>query len=545
MASKTISWADQSGDVITLSAPAWSGTQTVTLSTPENFGVAREINIVFYSEANPSVSATLNVKQSGATASVSPSSITFLCDEVAPKTITIQSNVSSLATSSVSLSGKDANQFTVSSISPISNGKATFTITPKNPNTGDADLTCSILVKVGRLSSITIPVVQESDAVKSVEYTNYRIQNPIILSSEGNIKEPSYLFPASSEPLSVFGTAIRDRVVTYVSGKKVTTTENVPDDEELTITLQIQQPVSGQSEYRATVDVVSNQEGLSAGVPFNSIPSLGYNIVEDGTYGFYLKVSSSTATSSSFSLYGNVNCQGNKRESYSNFSATNFPGKVVGAESQSVTISGVAFGTCKYTSGSSRNENVPLLFEEESDWISILSQTPAEPGLYAEESSAEIQVDANEGMERFTLVSVYPRMIDGSKGGDLIGNFPISQVNGAAGYGTLSVRVVFPYPMHCYLAAYYGSFGVDRLLSSIYVEQSQEINTFEGDSDFINILVDTYGISPRSEDVLLAYVSSIRDESARIFQSCRISPAKMDSLKNNPGAILVVQMKKA
>lgn len=94
---KTIAWADQSGDVITLTAPAWSGSQTVTLSTPENFGIARELNIVFYSESNPAVSATLNVKQAGATLSLSETSVTFGSDETSEKTITVTTNMSTLS----------------------------------------------------------------------------------------------------------------------------------------------------------------------------------------------------------------------------------------------------------------------------------------------------------------------------------------------------------------------------------------------------------------------------------------------------------------
>lgn len=66
MAVKEVIWQDgqgstpgtNSGDKITLQADAWSGTQQVTVQTPENFGIFRAMNIVFYSSADSNKTAT-------------------------------------------------------------------------------------------------------------------------------------------------------------------------------------------------------------------------------------------------------------------------------------------------------------------------------------------------------------------------------------------------------------------------------------------------------------------------------------------------------
>lgn len=219
MASKTIAWADQSGDVITMTAPAWSGSQTVTLSTPENFGIARELNIVFYSESNPAVSATLNVKQAEATLAISETSLVFASDDTSEKTVTVTTNMSTLDGAQLTLEGDAASDFTLSELSALSNGQATFTIKPNSANNSQDPRNVTIKLTAGRLATRSLPVTQDADPVESVTYDNYK----------ATFQEGIYgLFPMTdqvqvspgSESLRVSLIFTRDKVTTYSSGRQ-------------------------------------------------------------------------------------------------------------------------------------------------------------------------------------------------------------------------------------------------------------------------------------------------------------------------------------
>ena len=217
MASKTIAWADQSGDVITMTAPAWSGSQTVTLSTPENFGIARELNIVFYSESNPAVSATLNVKQAEATLNLSETSLVFASDDTSKKTVTVTTNMSTLDGAQLTLEGDAASDFTLSGLSALSNGQATFTIKPNSINTSQDPRNVTIKLTAGRLATRSLPVTQDVDPVESVTYDNYKATFQEGTYGSSPMTDQVQVSPGS-ESLGVSLIFTRDKVTTYLSG---------------------------------------------------------------------------------------------------------------------------------------------------------------------------------------------------------------------------------------------------------------------------------------------------------------------------------------
>lgn len=217
MAAKTIAWADQSGDVITMTAPAWSGSQTVTLSTPENFGIARELNIVFYSESNPAVSATLNVKQAEATLALSETSLVFASNDTSEKTVTVTTNMSTLDGAQLTLEGDAASDFTLSELSALSNGRATFTIKPNSANNSQDPRNVTIKLTAGRLATRPLPVTQDANSVESVTYDNYKAT--FITGASGSVLMTDQVqVSPGSESLRLSLIFTRDKVTTYFSG---------------------------------------------------------------------------------------------------------------------------------------------------------------------------------------------------------------------------------------------------------------------------------------------------------------------------------------
>lgn len=219
MALKTIAWADQSGDVITMTAPAWSGSQTVTLSTPENFGIARELNIVFYSESNPAVSATLNVKQAEATLALSETSLVFANNDTSEKTVTVTTNMSTLDGAQLTLEGDAASDFTLSELSALSNGQATFTIKPNSVNNSQDPRNVTIKLTAGRLATRSLPVTQDADPVESVTYDNYKATFQEGTYGSSPMTDQVQVSPGS-ESLGVSLIFTRDKVTTYSSGRQ-------------------------------------------------------------------------------------------------------------------------------------------------------------------------------------------------------------------------------------------------------------------------------------------------------------------------------------
>ena len=455
MASKTIAWADQSGDVITMTAPAWSGSQTVTLSTPENFGIARELNIVFYSESNPAVSATLNVKQAEATLALSETSLVFASNDTSEKTVTVTTNMSTLDGAQLTLEGDAASDFTLSELSALSNGRATFTIKPNSANESQDPRNVTIKLTAGRLATRSLPVTQDADSVQSVTYSNYKLAF-----SSGTIAgaaiSASTIIPASGAQIEVNAVVTRDKTTLYTSGRSETVNEVLPKGESLVVSLYV---TNGVPPVRYAFHGQRFTVGDSGTVAMSGeFQSLGLILTDEMTAPLHYVLSdlSSEGDLTEFSL----SCQENKRESYSNYSSVDFSGKQITSDAQDVTLTATARGRCTYSSGATRLENVPIKFSVTMFlWATISEQTPGPAGIITSPSSCVISASKNTvTSNRSATVSIYPRLEDGSTGGAVIGTATLTQEAATPDYGTLTLKGIFS-------SLQSGAFDVSAILS--------------------------------------------------------------------------------
>lgn len=454
MAVKEVIWQDgqgstpgtNSGDKITLQADAWSGTQQVTVQTPENFGIFRAMNIVFYSSADSTKTATLKVTQEAATASLSPNTVVFQNTDTAVKTITLSTNISTASRISIALEGADASQFTLSALSALSGGKCTFTIKPNSVNSGSSSRNCSIRVKVGRLVDSLIPVEQLADEVVSTEYSNYRLDGAVYRYN-GNILGGSSVVSilAGEGDLYVQGQVVRDKKVTYASGKVETTTENVPSSNTIYYSIRIRD-TSGDD--RCWFHSSMSAGGFLQGDEF-VVPSLKYTLYDGDDDGeLAIALSDKSVQSGETVVVGSdISIQKNIRTHYYNYSSRNFPSRTAAAAGGSVSCTASAYGTCVYSSGSERTENVPLKFEltVPKTWARITSQTPGTAGTSLSQSSCMVSVDANTSTtsSRNFEITGYPRLADGSTGGTKVGNITVTQSAATPSLGTLYLRGSF------------------------------------------------------------------------------------------------------
>jgi hypothetical protein len=453
MAVKEVIWQDgqgstpgtNSGDKITLQADAWSGTQQVTVQTPENFGIFRAMNIVFYSSADSTKTATLKVTQEAATASLSPNTVVFQNTDTAVKTITLSTNISTASRISIALEGADASQFTLSALSALSGGKCTFTIKPNSVNSGSSSRNCSIRVKVGRLVDSLIPVEQLADEVVSTEYSNYRLDGAVYRYN-GNLiggGEVAYILPGEGE-LYVQGQVVRDKKVTYSSGKVETTKENVPSGNLIYYSIRIRD-TSGDD--RCWFHSSMSAGGFLQGDEF-VVPSLGYTLYDGDDGELAIALSDKSVQSGETVVVGSdISIQKNIREGYSNYTSKSFPSRTISADGGTVLGTASAYGTCRYSSGATRTENVPMKFEiiGPSSWASIQSQTPGTAGTSLSQSSCTVKATANTSTtsSRSVSVSALPRLADGSTGGTEVGYFTVTQSAATPSLGTLYLRGSF------------------------------------------------------------------------------------------------------
>lgn len=530
---KTIAWADQSGDVITLTAPAWSGSQTVTLSTPENFGIARELNIIFYSESNPAVSATLNVKQAGATLSLSETSVIFGSDETSAKTITVTTNMSTLSGASLVLEGDDASNFTLSALSALSGGTATFTIKPNSVNSGTSVRNVTIKLTAGRLSTLSLPVTQEADSVVSTTYENYRIANLVVYyAPAGALRTQitsSTTILAKVGMVYLEGTPKRTKVTTYASGK----VDRV--DEEISSSSTVYYNAGGwcsDGYWRFTKKGSTTASTIIAGHFSIPVDSLEYTLRSEGDLSINCNISNASLSGDPSTEIASCSCEENKRESYSSYSSVSLPGRIVKSSSQSVSLTGEAYGTCTYTSGSSRTESVPMKFViPSSSWASITSQTPGPAGTKLQASVATVRVDANTATSsRSVSVIAYPVFADGSTGLPIIGSITITQQTVAPKYGTLTVTASSPYYIDVLLSFFYGSVGSDMHLGRS-IAQPTLPPMLSVPVDFMTSVIDDYMTTSRVQHVIVAYMDRA-DPYGILLKQGVLTPPMMEKLMN-------------
>lgn len=427
MAQKKVAWKDDSGDNITLIADAWSGTQQVTVQTPENFGKYRALNIVFYSVADSTKSATLKVTQEAATASLSPNTVVFDNTETAAKTITLSTNISTLSSTSIALEGADASRFTLSALSALSNGKATFTIKPNSVNQGTSSRNCSIKVTVGRLDVMNIPVEQLADTVVSTEYLNYRLDGAIVTYNGSTLTDAVSIL-AKAGSVKIQGTPLRDKKVTYSLGRVETTTEAVPSGNSVYYGMAIVGSSYTRQSYSNRVVASSLKSGITL-----SIDSLGYTLRNEDIgrlyFGLDEKVVSDPVGLGEYLVTG-FNIEKNIRAGYSNYSNRKFSNTDVASGGSYVVCEASAYGTCTYSSGALRTENVPMKFSFPSNcsWAYIQSQRPGAAGTSLVSSECTIVLYDNMSTNtRILRVPALPRLADGSTGGKEVGQILITQ----------------------------------------------------------------------------------------------------------------------
>lgn len=524
---KTIAWADQSGDVITLTAPAWSGSQTVTLSTPENFGIARELNIIFYSESNPAVSATLNVKQAGATLSLSETSVVFGGDETSAKTITVTTNMSTLSGASLVLEGDDASNFTLSALSALSGGTATFTIKPNSVNSGTSARNVTIKLTAGRLSTLSLPVTQEADSVVSTTYENYRIANPVayyaLFGSLRSQITSSTTILAKAGTVYLGGTPMRTKVTTYTSGK----VDRV--DEEISSSSTVYYNAGGwcsDGYWRFTKKGSTSVSTIIAGNLMISMDSLEYTLRSAGDLSINCDISNVQLSGDPSTEMTSCLCEENKRESYSSFSGVAMFDKQISIQAQSFDVVAYAMGTCTYTSEYSRTENVPLNFKITSGfWATFLSQSPGAAGTVSQASTATLQASATTGGKRTMDVAAYYILADGALGPSIVASCVVTQT---PKYGTLTVRASSPYYNKVLLSFFYGSVGSDTQLGNPYTLPTIT-PTLSVPADIMVPVIDEYKTTPRAEDVIVAYMSQANPYGNPLKRGV-LTPRTMDSL---------------
>lgn len=436
MAVKEVIWQDgqgstpgtNSGDKITLQADAWSGTQQVTVQTPENFGIFRAMNIVFYSSADSTKTATLKVTQEAATASLSPNTVVFDNTETAAKTITLSTNISTLSSTSIALKGADASQFTLSSLSALSNGKAAFTIKPNSVNQGTSSRNCSIKVTVGRLDVMNIPVEQLADTVVSTKYSNYRLDDAIVTYNGSTLTDAVSIL-AKVGSVKIQGTPLRDKKVTYSSGRVETTTEVVPSGNSVYYGMAIVSSSYTRQSYSSRVVASSWKSGIIL-----SIDSLGYTLRNEEIGSLYFGLDEKAVSDPvglGEQLVTGFNIEKNIRTGYSNYSKKNLPTKHAPSGGVNVLCEASAYGTCTYSSGASRTENVPMKFVFVSyvSWASIKYQISGAVGTSLVSSKCAITLNENTSTtsSRILRVSALPRLADGSTGGTEVGDITVTQ----------------------------------------------------------------------------------------------------------------------
>lgn len=463
MASKTIAWADQSGDVITMTAPAWSGSQTVTLSTPENFGIARELNIVFYSESNPAVSATLNVKQAEATLALSETSLVFARDDTSEKTVTVTTNMSTLDGAQLTLEGDTASDFTLSELSALSNGQATFTIKPNSANSSQDPRNVTIKLTAGRLATLSLPVTQDADAIQSVTYSDLKVGTlnlPLI-------NDSGYEVLPSGGSLSVYFTNTEDipaiyrvKKTTYSSGKVVEENEAYTGLAYIACGFVYRLSIVNNIYYKAVkwMDyclVLSLQVADGQGSVTGEIPSAGtFLATSQDSVSFCLLASESADAADLYlstfigqhesfpdGVYfdggANYTVSENKRERYDNFGILTALPVTCSKEQESLGYgSAQVHGTCHYSSGATQTENVPLSFSVSmgGQYFQIIAQTPGQPGTASSKSTFTVETlsDNTGATQRTGRVDVV------AEGGEIVGYVTLNQK--AQEWGSLSLR---------------------------------------------------------------------------------------------------------
>lgn len=377
-------------------------------------------------------------------------------------------------------------------------------------------------------------VKQAANEITSTSYKNYNLQN-VIIYCNGYDMLSILKVPSSNSSFWIKGTPVRDKTVVYTSKSTSTNTEEIPSTNTVYVTISIGgSPIPrlslGQFEGTPSAFIAGTVAHID-----NS--NLGTTLFTAGNYDVKMSVSIEDYPTPTTTLY-QVYCQENIRESYSNWTDVTISGKSIDYLSQSVTITGKAFGTCLYTSGSTRSENMPLLFKEPSEsWIQITSQSPGDPGTVSSISSAIVHVSQNSGTAtRMSNISVYPRLADGTQGGNFVGMATISQTSKPLGQLILTYYNNTLYNQT--LSFFHGSISSGNILTApIMISNTNQV--YYVDSSLLSTIINIWSGSYQTQNIIVAYTSQSSPYEANA--QAIISPSEMATLQNGSNITKTMQ----
>ena len=404
MAEKKITWQDGSNQQVTLEAPAFSGSQKVTVKTPENLNNERSMDIIFYSKKDVSKSATLHLIQDGAEFNVTPTHLTFDAASTESQTVKVTTNVSSGDLISVSVSG---DHFSFER-SEFVDGSFTITVSPKKVNDSGSQISATLLITLGFITR-TVILQHTADYVVSTSYKDYRLVDPkfyLITEASQDADTGELITSDTTIPAGDFGIYLkvtsvqRTKVDHMASGEDKETTETLGGDQSVAIGHEVDvvgSYVRSKVFYFHQVSYLVNGGYLSFG------DSLGTLLRSAGkakiTYDVASEVDSLPAEYTKV-VIESCNAQENKVEDYEGIQ------EVIPSQPYDYSNSAYLFeytadfqrtlefscsGTAVYTSGAKRSENVPLQFAMSTSYFEVVSQTPAAAGTGASESSVTVK----------------------------------------------------------------------------------------------------------------------------------------------------------
>lgn len=155
--SKSFAWPNgiTPDDQLTVSAPSFTGNQTVTISSGANPSAqSRSMVLYFVHQVDTNYVATLNVTQLAGSCSISPQSLSFT-EKGGTAKVTITSTYTDYSQTSVSLQGTGSSYFSTSQ------SGNTITITAQ-PNATTTQRQVTLKVTHARFASVTIPITQSA-----------------------------------------------------------------------------------------------------------------------------------------------------------------------------------------------------------------------------------------------------------------------------------------------------------------------------------------------------------------------------------------------
>lgn len=155
--SKSFAWPNgiTPDDQLTVSAPSFTGNQTVTISSGANPSAqSRSMVLYFVHQVDTNYVATLNVTQLAGSCTISPQSLNF-SEEGGTAQVTITSTYTDFSQTSVSIQGTGSSYFSTSQ------SGNTITITAQ-PNATTTQRQVTLKVTHARFASVTIPITQSA-----------------------------------------------------------------------------------------------------------------------------------------------------------------------------------------------------------------------------------------------------------------------------------------------------------------------------------------------------------------------------------------------